>query len=79
MKGVVTGAMTEGSATEGRVFKDACWVEFAIPPGTYYLANLSFGACNALVVPFRNVRYHLREWALSAQQWVLPFPSFLLH
>lgn len=54
----------EGSAADGRVFEDARRVDFAIPPGSYYLADLGFAACDALVVPFRKVRYHLREWEL---------------
>ena len=58
----------EGSAADSHVFKDACQVDFAVPPGSYYLADLGFTACNALLVPFRTVHYHLREWALSDQQ-----------
>jgi len=66
----------EGSAADGRVFEDARRVDFAIPPGSYYLADLGFGACDALVVPFRNVRYHLREWALTEQRQVPHLISF---
>ena len=51
----------EGSAADGHVFEDACRVDFAILPGSYYLADLGFGACDALMVPFRNICYHLRE------------------
>ena len=60
----------EGSAADGRVFEDARRVDFAIPPGSYYLADLGFVACDALLIPFRSVRYHLREWALSEQRQV---------
>jgi hypothetical protein len=58
----------EGSAADGRVFEDARRVDLAVPPGSYYLADSGFAACDALMVPFRKVRYHLREWAL-AEQW----------
>lgn len=68
----------EGSAADGRVFEDARRVDFAIPPGSYYLADLGFAVCDALVVPFRSVRYHLREWALTEQRQVPLLVSFLL-
>ena len=62
----------EGSAADGRIFEDAHRLDFAVPPGSYYLADLGFAVCNALMVPFRSVRYHLREWALSEQRRVRP-------
>src|ERR1700733_1759785 len=52
----------EGSAADGRVFEDARWNDFGIPPGHYYLADAGFPSCDALLVPYRGVRYHLKEW-----------------
>ena len=53
----------EGSAADGLVFEDARKHGFIIPPRKFYLADAGFGTCNALLVPYRGVRYHLREWA----------------
>ena len=52
----------EGSAADSRVFADARSKDFAIEPGTYYLADAGFPLCDALLVPYRGVRYHLKEW-----------------
>ena len=60
----------EGSAADGRVYADARSTDFAIREGTYYLADAGFPACNALLVPYRNVRYHLKEWARSSSRYV---------
>jgi len=37
-------------------------VNLTIPEGQYYLADAGFGVCDALLVPYRGVRYHLAEW-----------------
>lgn len=55
----------EGSAADSRVFADARATDFAIPPGKYYLGDAGFPACDALLVPYRGVRYHLKEWSRS--------------
>jgi hypothetical protein len=52
----------EGSAGDGWVFLDARSTNFQIPEGRYYLADGEFGSCNALLVPYRNIWYHLKEW-----------------
>ena len=52
----------EESAADGRVFEDAWQKDFAIPPGTYYLGDAGFPMCNALIVLYHGVRYHLKEW-----------------
>lgn len=54
----------EGSVNDGFLYSDA--VEnggLRIPQGKFYLADAGFGATTGLLVPFRGVRYHLREWA----------------
>ncbi|KAG9218342.1 hypothetical protein CCMSSC00406_0007287 [Pleurotus cornucopiae] len=55
----------EGCAADSRVFADARATDFAIPPGKYYLGDAGFPACDALLVPYRGVRYHLKEWSRS--------------
>ena len=55
----------EGSAAVSRIFEDARLHDFAIPPGKYYLADAGFATCDALLTPYRQVRYHLKEWGRS--------------
>ena len=52
----------EGSATDARVYEYACQKGFTAPVGKYYLADAGFPLCMELLIPFRNVRYHLAEW-----------------
>jgi hypothetical protein len=58
----------EGSATDSRVYEDARQHGFAVSPGTFYLADAGFPLCDALLVPYRGVRYHLREWGRAPQR-----------
>ena len=55
----------EGSAADSRIFQDARLRDFVIPPGKYYLADAGFASCDTLLTPYRQVRYHLREWGQS--------------
>jgi hypothetical protein len=52
----------EGSSHDSTVFYDARRTDFYIPKGRYYLADAGFASSEALLVPYRNVRYHLSEW-----------------
>jgi len=52
----------EGSAADSRTFDDARRTNLGIHPGTYFLADAGFPNCDALLVPYRGVRYHLKEW-----------------
>ena len=56
----------EGSAADSQVYDDARRTDFAIRPGKYYLADAGFPACDHLLVPYRGVRYHLKEWGRTA-------------
>src|SRR5882724_9586980 len=60
----------EGSASNGGVFHDAHVHDLVIPAGKYYLEDAGYPICDALMVPFRGVRYHLREWESSGLQYV---------
>ena len=61
----------EGSAADGLVFEDARKHTFTIPKGKYYLADAGFGTCDALLVPYCGVCYHLKEWAAVKDWYVL--------
>lgn len=56
------------------IYKDAWVYDLHIPAGKYYLANAGFLLCNELLVPYRNVHYHLAEWGHANVRWV--FHSF---
>lgn len=60
----------EGSATDATVFQMAREADFRVPEGRYYLADAGYGFVNALLVPYRGVRYHLAEWGRAAVRYV---------
>jgi len=59
------------SAADSRVFDDAHASDFTIPEGRYYLADAGYANCDALLVPYRGVRYHLKEWGWAFERYVL--------
>jgi len=61
----------EGSASDGGVFHDARVHDFVIPEGKFYLADAGYPLCDVLLVPFRGVRYHLREWESCGLRYVI--------
>jgi DDE superfamily endonuclease len=63
----------EGSTADSTLFHDVCEVDLFVPPGRYYLADTSFASCNALLVPYQNVQYHLHEGKYGNSQCVIPF------
>jgi len=68
-KYVLTG--WEGAATDARVWADALLKGFSVPEGYYYLADAGYPHCNELLVPYRNVRYHLQEWGAAGVRYEL--------
>ena len=52
----------EGSASDTLVYQDARATDFQIPQGKYYLADAGYPNTDALLAPYRKVRYHLKEW-----------------
>ena len=44
------------------LFSEAHQIDFYILKGKYYLADAGFASSEALLIPYRNVRYHLAEW-----------------
>ena len=67
----------EGSAADSRVFDSACADDFTIPEGRYYLADAGYPSCDTLLVPYRGVRYHLKEWGRTSKRYLLI--SSLMH
>jgi hypothetical protein len=61
----------EGSATDARIYEDAREHDLHIPSGKYYLADAGFPLCDKLLVPYRNVRYHLAEWGRASVRCVI--------
>ena len=66
--GAPTATAEEGSAVDGHVFEDSHTSDFAVKKGTAYLADAGFPMCNALLVPYRGVCYHLKEWAKASHK-----------
>ncbi len=52
-----------GSTADATMYSDSRMADLPIPAGKYYVADAGFALCDALLVPYRNVRYHLAEWA----------------
>jgi DDE superfamily endonuclease len=52
----------EGSTHDSTLYYDARRIDLYIPDGRYYLADAGFASSMTLLVPYRNVRYHLSEW-----------------
>lgn len=59
----------DGSAADASLYNDARQHDLSIPEGRYYLADAGFGACDALLVPYRGVRYHLAEWGCASARY----------
>ncbi|CAM0958695.1 unnamed protein product [Alopecurus aequalis] len=62
----------EGLASDSRVLRDAMRTSrqdaFVVPNGKYYLGDAGYTNGPGFLTPFRSTRYHLKEWAASAQQ-----------
>lgn len=53
----------EGSANDGLLWNHASRNGLELPKGQYFLADAGFTSCDALLVPYRATRYHLKEFA----------------
>jgi hypothetical protein len=60
----------EGSASDSLIFTTARGRDLKIRKGHYLLADAGFPGCDQLLVPYRGVRYHLREWGAANLRWV---------
>lgn len=63
----------EGSATDVRVWDFAIDVDggFMVPAGRYFLGDGGYPSCAWILIPYREVRYHLAEWGRAAVRYVL--------
>jgi hypothetical protein len=59
----------EGSALDTQVYDDARTTDFKVPAGQYYLADGGYVGCDALLVPYHGVRYHLKEWGTVNERY----------
>ncbi|KAF8388497.1 hypothetical protein HHK36_027169 [Tetracentron sinense] len=55
----------EGSAHNSRILDDALSRpnELRVPEGKYLLGDAGYGLCNGFILPYRGVRYHLKEYS----------------
>lgn len=51
----------EGSTADARLWANARESTLLVPLLKYYLGDAGFPSCFALLVPYRGVRYHLKE------------------
>jgi hypothetical protein len=58
----------EGSASDSHIFHFARRRDLELPKGKYLLADAGFPSCDLLLVPYRGVRYHLKEWGRGNQK-----------
>lgn len=60
----------EGSAADSLIFERAREASFTVPEDSLFLADAGFPSCDVLLVPYRSVRYHLREWGAARQRYI---------
>jgi hypothetical protein len=58
----------DGLVADGTLWNNARAHDFVLLPGKYLLMDAGFGTCNALLVPYCGVCYHLNEWHQANQQ-----------
>ena len=68
----------EGSASDSLVYQNARSRDFQIPEGKYYLADAGYPNTDALLAPYRGMRYHLKEWGNSRDRCKYILPSVIL-
>ena len=65
----------DGSTADAKLWHDAHTHDLEIPQGKYLLADAGFGTCDALLVPYRGVHYHLKEWRQANLRYVVDSPD----
>jgi len=60
----------EGSAADATIYSYSRLTDLQIPLGKYYLADAGFGISDAMLIPYRGVRYHLAEWGQADVRYV---------
>jgi hypothetical protein len=67
----------EGSAADAVIYDNARHTDLTVLAGKYYLADVGFGACDALLIPYRCVHYHLAEWGRAAVRYGTLYTCFV--
>jgi hypothetical protein len=53
----------DSASSDATLFINAHTSDLRVPKfGRYYLTDAGFAACDSLIIPYRQVRYHLAEW-----------------
>jgi len=60
----------DGSTADANLWNNAHTQDLWMPWGKYLLADAGFGTSDALLVPYRGVQYHLKEWCQASQRYV---------
>jgi len=63
----------DGSVADAALWKDAVENDIEVPAGKYLLGDAGFASCDALLVPYHGVRYHLKEWCQGGIGYVESF------
>ena len=58
----------DGSTADTTMFHNARLTDLPVLRGKYFLADAGFQICNALLIPYRGMCYHLAEWG-HADLW----------
>jgi hypothetical protein len=61
----------EGSAADSHIFNSTRKSDFEIPDRHYYLADSGYANSDVLLVPYRRVRYHSKEWGSTTNRHVI--------
>jgi hypothetical protein len=52
----------DGASADATLWHSAHQNDLRMPQGKYLLTDAGFGGSDVLLVPYRGVRYHLKEW-----------------
>ena len=52
----------DGSMADAALWATARTTDLRIPEGKYILGDAGFGLSETTLIPYRGVRYHLKEW-----------------
>lgn len=72
----------EGSANGACVFHEALRQSFIIPKGRYFLGNAGYSLGMSSLTPYRDVRYHLKDFRESGNEYafrITPYRGVRYH
>ena len=65
------GFVIKSVTTTSSLYTYARTIDLEVPEGRYYLGDAGFGTGMSVLVPYRGVRYHLKEWERSGLRFVI--------